>query len=349
MALQTAIKITIACLVAWVTMQFLGFPQSYLACILAGISTLAGLGTGWYLLTRGSLAFGIAVFFGALQALLWGNNYITIFVTILYIGWIWNYLQIHGFSGNFMGIMIKLSIIVVHSNSTDPVTFSFYLLCNYYIGTLVGVIVNSLFWPNLNKKGLQQQLREIKSNSIKLTQNIFDGYLYGNLDDTEAQKLRANILTSIQASQKLFNTGTTDPSSRLLGTVDWMAVIHTEQNIYLHLSALLRLVESSKGVTLPDKIVANMNVLSESIINAFDRIEYAIIDRSFAFNSCQIDDEFCQLKKMIKNLRTTDTMMNLPLSERLKFYAIFHRLEKLVDEINCWGIYNPKEREVKSV
>jgi predicted MFS family arabinose efflux permease len=105
--LQTAIKVSLAMCIAWVISNFLGFPLSFVAPMLAGVTTLSGLGLGWFLLTRGTLMMAIAFCFGAILSILWGNNYLTIFILVLGMGFWWNYLQLHGFIGSFLGLIIS--------------------------------------------------------------------------------------------------------------------------------------------------------------------------------------------------------------------------------------------------
>ncbi|MDY7024152.1 MAG: hypothetical protein SWJ54_22855 [Cyanobacteriota bacterium] len=345
--LQTALKVSFSASFAWAICQFLGFSMDFVAVIAAAYTTLAGLGVGWYLLTKGSAMIVIGFSLGVLATVLLGNNYITIFIVVLCAGGLWHYLQLHGFIGSFLGLMIKMPVVVIHSNSPDPVTMAFNGFMAYFIGVLVGMVFNRLFWPTINKQGLQQQLEELLSNSSLLLEKIFVGYLERNFDDSEAQELRAKILKNVQSSQKLFKIGTFDPTGRQLGQVDWIAILGTEQNISLHLSAILRLVQTSRGVEFPPELLSSLQILCNSIMTAFSQMASVMMNPNKAWNLSQLNSDFYQFKETLAQLRETDEMSNLPLSEILTFYSITHRLEKLVDEINRWGIPTKGEQKLE--
>ncbi|MEL7035710.1 MAG: hypothetical protein AAFO04_08865 [Cyanobacteria bacterium J06592_8] len=345
--LQTALKVSFSASLAWAICQFLGFSVAFVAVIAAAYTTLAGLGVGWYLLTKGSAMIAIGFSLSVLASVLLGNNYITIFIVILCAGGLWHYLQLHGFIGSFLGLMIKIPVMLLLANTPDPITMVFNLFMAYLIGVLVGMVFNRLFWPNINKQGLQQQLEELLSNSSQLLEKIFLGYLEGEFDDSEAQVLRTKILKNVQSSQKLFKIGTFDPTGRQLGEVDWIAILGTEQNISLHLSAILRLVQTSRGVEFPPELLSSLQILCNSIMTAFSEMFRVMINPNQVLDLSQLNHDFEQFKQTLTQLRETDEMSNLPLSEILTFYSVTHRLEKLVDEINHWGIPTTKEQKIE--
>jgi hypothetical protein len=343
--LQIALKVSFSATLAWTICQFLGFPMAFIATITAAFTTLAGLGVGWYLLTKGSLMIALGFALGVLASVFLGNNYITIFIVVLCAGGLWHYLQLHGFIGSFLVLMIQMPVVVIHSNTPDPVMMAFNSFMAYFIGVLVGMVFNRLFWPNINKQGLQQQLEELLSNSSQLFEKMFVGYLQGGLNDPEAQTLRAKILKNVQTSQKLFKIGTFDPTGRQLGEANWIAILGTEQNISLHLSAMLRLVQTSRGVEFLPELCSSLQILCNSIITAFSQMSRVMINPNQVWDLSQLNSDFEQFKATLTQIRETDDLSNLPLSEILTFYSITHRIEKLVDEINHWGISSKSEQK----
>ena len=344
LVLQTALKAGLAASFSWAMCQFFGFTDAAFLTVMMAISTIMmGLGLGWVLAIQGFLSLTLVVAGTIIILVLFGKNYLSFFISVLFVGLLWDYLKNHGVVGNFFLMMAMISVTIINSNNPDPVTYGFNMLVNMSIGIGVGMIFNRLFWPTTSQQGLQQQLEQMLRNSSQLTRIMFRGYLQDNFNSSEGQQLRIEILKGVQSSQKLLKIGTLDPTGKQLGEADWMSIINAEQQISLHLSAILRLIQDSQGINLSKELESDWKRLSESIATEFSQMADAMITKASFRDLSQLNNDFFQFKEKLTKLRTTDIIKNMPLSERLHFYSIVYRLEKLINEMNKWGISQKSE------
>jgi hypothetical protein len=335
--LQLAIKAALGGSFAWVICQSLDFSPK-LAPLMGCVFAVFNLGVSWSALTQLTLMSVGVYILGALGAVLWGNNYLTIFLFILISGYFWQYLQIRGVIGAFFGLAIKFPVVIIHANVADPITFAFNLFSDQMIGMAVGITINQLFWPSANRQGLEQQVKQFFNNSQQLMALVLEGYLAQNLDRETSQTLQDGLQKSLQTSQKLLKVGTYDITGQQLGkTTDWMAVVNTQQNLYLHLSAILRLVQSSQGVTLPEEIRTDLNLLSEQFVVAFSAMGKVMLIPQSHWDLSTLNAGCEQLKADFFAARNAHHLTNISLSELIVFYGLLHRLEKICQEMNGWA------------
>lgn len=336
--LQIAIKAGLASAVAWAICQFFDFTSTSFFTVMMSINVIMlGLGMQWILVLQGFLALMFAVMGTVLILVLFGDNYISFFIAILFVALLEEYLEKHGFITNFFVMMAMASVAIINGNSSDPVTFAFNLLVSVLIAFVVAIIFNRLFWPKMAQEDLEKQLKQNFNNSHQLTEIMFNGYLQNNLNYQEANRLRIDIFKGIQGSKKQLKIGSLDPTNTQVGKRDWMKIINTEQQISLHLSAILRLIQNSQGITLSEKLESDLTHLSVLLKSTFLQMADVMVSNSSVWDLSPLNHSFLQFKETLKEVRSTDIIETMPLSERLRFYSIVHRLEKLIREINEWG------------
>lgn len=344
--LQIAFKIALGAAIAWSICQFLSFSDTaFMASLMVVSTTLMGLGMGWGFFTHGLLALIVVISGATLILILFGKTYITFFIVVLFAELLWSYFQTHGFRSNLSVLMVMNAVEIINGNNRDPVTFSFNLLVSIIVGISVAIFLNRLFWTKMIKQELEQQLEQILQNSSQLTQVLFEGYLQGDFSSSTAQALRIKILKGVQDSQKQLQVGTLDPTGQQLGEVDWMAIINIEQQISLHLSAIFRLVNASEEVNFLKELELDLTHLSNSITTAFLSLAELSVKNDSRNHLSDLNVHFFYIKEQVKQQRITESITKIPLSERLRFYSIVHRLEKLINEINNLGRYTESKKQ----
>ena len=337
--LQTAIKVSLAMCIALVISNFLGFPLSFVAPMLAGVTTLSGLGLDWFLLTRGTLMMAIAFCFGAILSILWGNNCLTIFILVLGMGFWWNYLQLHGFIGSFLGLMIKCGFVIIYANNPDPVNASFIAFSNYFIGVTVGTIFNRLFWVNTTEEILTKNLQNFANISRELITVILNGYLESNFNEALAQNFLTTLNKTVQGSENILKLSSFDPTNKSADQTQWMKIIKSQKNILSHLSALTLLVKSSQQINLPSAINSQVTKLFNSFRSSLTIIPFAMLNNK-KIDLSDINQNLINLQNLLEKNRKNEIINNQPLSEIITFYSLFNRCKKLTQEINQWGDYS---------
>ena len=194
-SLQTSLKVAISGSLAYAIAQFFGFSFTFISSFIAGVFSMAGPGLAWFAVPQLTLIFGLTSILGVIEAYLLGNNYISMFINILFAGALWFYLQLHGLAFSFFTIAIKMPAII--SSSSDKINMGFDMVSSLLIGEIVGLIVGSLFWPTFIRDKLDAQLKQILNNSCLLIEQTFRGYLEGNFDEAQAQDLQLKILMDI--------------------------------------------------------------------------------------------------------------------------------------------------------
>lgn len=217
LALKTALKVGVSGAFAYAITQFFGFSVSFLAPLVGGVAALAGELIGWFLLTQLTVAATIALFLGIIESYTLGNNYITMFTNVLSLGLLCHYFNLRGLFLGFFAIIIKFSSIIIMSGVADKITMAYEIISTFLIGIVIGFIINFLFWPISSNEQLDKKLSDILQNSQQLCDQILNGYLSGNYNEEEAQKLRLNILKTYQGSQVLFKKSLFDITGHQLG------------------------------------------------------------------------------------------------------------------------------------
>lgn len=347
LALKTALKVSISGAFAYAIAQSFGFNSSFIAPLIAVITTLAGELADWFLLFQLTLAITLAVTLGVIEYYTLGNNYIAIFINVLFAGVLWRYLNTRGLLLAFFIFVIKFASIIIVSSASDKITMAYEMVSTALIGIVIGLLINSLFWSTSSHEQLQKQLSDILENSQQLCDQILNGYLSGNYDDDEAQTLRLTILKTHQSSQVLFKKSLFDITGHQLGKTDWSSILKTEGNLSLHLSALLHLVQTNKRIDLPNQLLIDFRNLIQSFLNCFPELKAAMMDQNVSSNFYesfqQLNRNFIQFHTTLNTPEIRSEIKKNSMSELLCFYSIVHRLEKLVNELNILGIVKIRE------
>ena len=340
-SLQTSLKVAISGSLAYAIAQFFGFSFTFISSFIAGIFSMAGPGLAWFAFPQLTLIFGLTSILGVIEAYLLGNNYISIFINILCAGALWFYLQLHGLAFSFFVIAIKIPAIIIMSSSSDKINMGFDMVSSLLIGEIVGLIVGSLFWPTFMRDKLNAQLEQILNNSSLLIEQTFRGYLEGNFDEAQAQDLQLKILKTVRASQKLLKLSSFDITGRQVGKEDWKSILKTEENIALHLSAIVRLVQTSNGVVdLSAKLITDLSNLCQSLTICLSGLKTVMIDQNTSLDIDLLNRNFIQLQETLVEDRGAEKLKAIPISELLCFYSMVYRLGKLIDEVSAWGEFS---------
>jgi uncharacterized membrane protein YccC len=339
-SLQTSLKVAISGSLAYAIAKFFGFSFTFISSFIAGIFSMAGPGIAWFAFPQLTLIFGLTSILAVIEAYLLGNNYISIFINILFAGTLWFYLQLHGLVFSFFVIAIKVPAIIIMSSSSDKINMGYDMVSSLLIGEIVGLIVGSLFWPTFMKDKLEGQLEQILHNSCTLIEQTFRGYLEGNFDEAEPQDLQLKILKTVRASQKLFKLSSFDITGRQLGKEDWKSILKTEENIALHLSAIVRLAQTSKGVDLSAKLTTDLSNLCQSLTICLSELKTVMIEQNTILDIDLLNRNFIQLQETLAEERGAEKLKAIPISELLRFYSMVHRLGKLMDEVSVWGEFS---------
>jgi hypothetical protein len=187
---------------------------------------------------------------------------------------------------------------------------------------------------------LEAQLEQILNNSCLLIEQTFRGYLEGNFDEAESQDLQLKILKTVRASQKLFKLSSFDITGRQLGKEDWKSILKTEENIALHLSAIVRLAQTSKGVDLSAKLITDLSNLCQSLTTCLSELKTVMIEPSKILDIDLLNRNFIQLQETLAEERGAEKLKTITISELLCFYSMVHRLGKLIDEVSVWGEFS---------
>ena len=335
-SLQTATKVGFAGSIAYAIAQFFDFNTHFNASINAGMGALGGILASWFSLPQLTIVFSMTMILGVIESYLLGNNYIAIFINILFAGVLWRYLQFRGLLFGFFGVFIKLPSILIMSNSSDKITMAYDMICTFFIGLIVGLIINLLFPLSSSHEQLQKQLFSILDSSQQLCQKILEGYLSGNLDEVETQNLRLKIIKIHQDSQTLFKQSSFDITGHQLGQADWQSIVNTETNIILHLLAILHLVQTNKGINLPKELKEDFINVFQSLINCFSTLQVVIIKQNKVLTLEPLNQDFSQLHQTLLQEKNNQLLRKIPTAEILCFYSIIHRLQKLISELSYW-------------
>jgi hypothetical protein len=118
-----------------------------------------------------------------------------------------------------------------------------------------------------------------------------------------------------------------------LGKNDWMSIIKTEQNLYLHFSAIVRLVQSSDGIELSSELRDDLQTLSAQLSTALAEMPRVMLNPNVSWDLSPLNSQRNGIKEHLVAARNAHQLAAIPLSELLTFYGIVHRLDKIIFEI----------------
>jgi superoxide dismutase len=112
-SLQTSLKVAISGSLAYAIAQFFGFSFTFISSFIAGIFSMVGPGMAWFAFPQYTLIFGLTSILAVIEAYLLGNNYISMFINILFASALWYYLQFRGLVFGSFGLAIKMPAIII--------------------------------------------------------------------------------------------------------------------------------------------------------------------------------------------------------------------------------------------
>ena len=270
----------------------------------------------------------------AFVAGLWGINSIIIFFFIMLAGW---GIQVWMPSAISLGILptgIYLATSVL--NSSTPYTTAVYMLILITIAMGMGLSVDRLFWPILDRQGIERQVSE----TFRIFQELCDR-AFQHLDlspdrgDSSLEALTVQANSSMRATMKALKTaamtGSLPPSTRDAREA-WLQAIAVQARLLAHLLAISRLLQDNRENTLLHELATELSVLGESLSATFAGLSVAIVDQHPGIQLPSPHLDFQRWQNQLNSMRAAGTTQSYNLSSRLSVGLIEHRLEGLISE-----------------
>ena len=264
---------------------------------------------------------------------LWGMNSIVLFFFILLAGWA---IQ------TWMPSAIRLGLVATGMffasnvlNSSAPFTTTVYMLVLLAISSVLGWVVDRLFWPVLDRTGIEGQVRE----SFRIFQELCDRSFQiadDGVDRTDSslqtQKVRA--ANSIRAADKALKTAAMTGSLSQSERDRWERAIALQARLLANLLAASKLLQDNRDNPLLRELEPELSSLGRSLSATFAGLSAVTASQQLAFPEPSARAGFQRWQTRLAAMRAAGITQSFNLVSRLNVGLIEHRLEGLVGDIS---------------
>ena len=273
----------------------------------------------------------LLVFFAAaFVAGLWGINSIIIFLFIMLAGWGIQVLMPLAISLGIVPPGMYTAIMVLNSSTPYTTAVDMFILITISIG--MGWLVERLFWPVLDRQGIERQI----SKTFRIFQDFCDrAFDHSDLDRNYLKDLTAQADSSIRATNKALKTAAMTSSLPMYGRdarEAWEQEIAVQARLLAHLLAISRLLQDNRENTLLHELATELSVLGESLSATFAGLSVAIVHQNSGIQLPSPHLDFQRWQNQLNSMRAAGTTQSYNLSSRLSVGLIEHRLEGLISE-----------------
>ena len=268
----------------------------------------------------------------AFMAGLWGVNSIVLFIFILPAGWGIQTWMPSAISLGLLPFGMYFSMLVL--TSSNPYTNAVYILLLIVIGCGLGWLADRLFWPILDRQGIERQV----SKTFRIFQELCDrAFDFSDLNRSSLKDLTAQAHSSIRATNKALKiaamTGSLPQSDRDAREA-WLQAIAIQTRLLSHLLAIDRLLQDNQDNSLLEELATEISALGESLSATFAGLSVIIVDRQFGRQVPNPELDFQQWQNQLNNMIAAGTTQSYNLASRLAVRLIEHRLEGLISDLS---------------
>ena len=273
----------------------------------------------------------LLVFFAAaFVAGLWGINSIIIFLFIMLAGWGIQVLMPSAISLGIVPPGMYTAIMVLNSSTPYTTAVDMFILITISIG--MGWLVERLFWPVLDRQGIERGI----SKTFRIFQDFCDrAFDHSDLDRNYLKDLTAQADSSIRATNKALKTAAMTSSLPMYGRdarEAWEQAIAVQARLLAHLLAISRLLQDNRENTLLHELATELSVLGESLSATFAGLSVAIVHQNSGIQLPSPHLDFQRWQNKLNSIRAAGTTQSYNLASRLSVGLIEHRLEGLISE-----------------
>ncbi len=275
----------------------------------------------------------LPVFFAAaFVAGLWGINSIIIFLFIMLAGWGIKTWMPSAISLGILPPGMYTAIMVLNSSTPYTTAVDMFILITISIG--MGWLVERLFWPVLDRQGIERQI----SKTFRIFQDFCDrAFDRSDLDLNYLKDLTAQADSSIRATNKALKTAVMTsslPQSDRDTREAWLQAIAMQARLLTHLLAISGLLQDNRENPLLHELAIELSALGESLSATFAGLSVAIVDQQPGRQLPNPEREFIQWQNQLNNRRAAGTTQSYNLANRMSVGLIEHRLDGLISDLS---------------
>ncbi len=205
-----------------------------------------------------------------------------------------------------------------------------------FIGVFIGTLIMFFLWRDKPRETLSNHLMQILGDSDQGFRAIVFGHLQGELPSAEIEKHLKQMKTLIQESQSLLEESSYGVAGDLFIQDNWSELIAIQWRLVRYLYMMGQTPSSKTENFLWQQFTAPLTHLVEQVSEVCTTLTSLVPSRRA--NQSEFDIPFLsrdvsEITEQLKELRTTQEFLALPLSDILRFYAVLDALTHFTQEL----------------